>query len=261
MIASSGMKNIDLRLLGVVLELQRTGSVSHTAENLGLSQSAVSMSLGRLRKHFNDPLFVRTSGGMVPTPYAMDLLLELRKATDILEGVLEHRLHFDPLTSARMFHICSTDIAQFTILPSLARRLASVAPSVRVNLRSIEDDTPQLLERGEADLAIGLIPQMGAGFCQQKLFASRFVCALRADHPRIGDTITLDQYQKESHLSVTMLGTGYHTLEKALEQQKIRRNIGMRVPSFLGVAGIIAATEFLAIVPERFAVWFHRGPT
>jgi len=181
----------------------------------------------------------------------MELLGELRKATDILEAALEHRLHFDPLTSERMFHICSTDIAQFTILPPLIKRLASVAPSVRVSLRNIEDETPQLLERGEADLAIGLIPQMGAGFCQQKLFASRFVCALRADHPRIGDTITVEQYQRESHLSVMMLGTGYHTLEKAHEAQKIRRHIGMRVPSFLGVAGIISATDLLAIVPER----------
>src|SRR5438105_4588035 len=100
------MMNIDLKLLMVVLELQRTGSVSHTAENLGLSQSAVSMILARLRKHFNDPLFVRTSAGMVPTPYASELLGELRKATDILESALEHRLHFDPSTSERMFHIC-----------------------------------------------------------------------------------------------------------------------------------------------------------
>lgn len=245
------MKNIDLRLLSVISELQRTGSVSHTAENLGLSQSAVSMSLARLRRHFNDPLFVRTSKGMEPTSYAADLIVELKKAADILEGAIERRLHFDPSTSDRMFHVCSTDIAQFTILPPLVKRLASVAPSVRIDLRSITEEAPRLLESGEADLAIGLIPQMGAGFCQQKLFASRFVCAVRTDHPRIKDKLTLEQFQSESHVSVTMLGTGYHSLERTLESQKIRRNIAMRVPSFLGVAGIISDTDYLVIVPQR----------
>ena len=245
------MKNIDLRLLAVISELQRTGSVSHTAENLGLSQSGVSMSLARLRRHFNDPLFVRTSKGMEPTSYAADLIVELKKAADILEGAMERRMHFDPLTSDRMFHLCSTDIAQFTILPPLVKRLASAAPSVRVDLRSIAENTPRLLESGEADLAIGLIPPMGAGFCQQKLFGSRFLCAVRTDHPRIKTKLTLEQFQSESHLSVTTLGTGYHSLEKTLESQKIRRRIAMRVPSFLGVAAIISDSDYLVIVPQR----------
>src|SRR6266852_2030336 len=108
------MKNIDLRLLAVVHELHRTGSVSHAAENLALSQSAVSMSLARLRKHFNDPLFVRTSRGMEATSYAEALIGELIKATEILESAMDRRLHFDPPTSDRMFHLISTDIAQFT---------------------------------------------------------------------------------------------------------------------------------------------------
>jgi molybdate transport repressor ModE-like protein len=129
------MRNIDLRLLEVIREVQRTGSVSHAAQNLGLSQSAVSMSLARLRKHFNDPVFVRTSRGMKATSYAEALIGELIKATEILESAMNRRLHFDPLSSDRMFHLISTDIAQFTILPPLVRCLAATAPKVRINLR------------------------------------------------------------------------------------------------------------------------------
>lgn len=243
------MRNIDLRLLEVIRELHRTGSVSHVAQNLGLSQSAVSMSLSRLRKHFNDPLFVRTSRGMEPTSYAEALIGELIEATQLLESAMGRRLHFDPLTSDRMFHLISTDIAQFTILPPLVHRLATAAPRVRINLGQLTDEAPRLLESGEADLAIGLIPQMGAGFCQQRLFTNRFMCAMRAGHPRIKDTLTLDQFQRESHVSVTTLGTGYEALEKAMERQKIQRHISMRVPSFLGVNAIIAATDHLVIVP------------
>jgi DNA-binding transcriptional LysR family regulator len=252
-------KNIDLRLLAVVKELQRTGSVSHAAENLGLSQSAVSMNLARLRKQFRDPLFIRTSRGMEPTPYAMEVITELQKAAEILEAALEHRMHFEPSSSDRMFHLCSTDIAQFTILPPLVKRLAVVAPSIRIDLRNITEETPRLLESGEADLAIGLIPPMGSGFFQQKLFASCFMCAVRARHPRIEDKLTLKQFQNEAHLSVTTLGTGYHDIEKTLEAQKIRRNIAMRVPSFLGVAALISDTDYLAIVPQRLGQMLAEG--
>ncbi|HXP86754.1 MAG TPA: LysR family transcriptional regulator [Bryobacteraceae bacterium] len=246
------MQNIDLRLLEIIRELHRTGSVSHAAQNLGLSQSAVSMSLARLRKHFNDPLFVRTSRGMEPTPYAEGLIAELIKATEILESAMDRRLHFDPLTSDRMFHLISTDIAQFTILPPLVKRLALTAPRVRINLRQLTELAPRLLESGEADLAIGLIPQMGAGFCQQRLFTNQFMCAMRTGHPRIKDKLTLEQFQSESHLSVTTLGTGYESLEKALETQKVRRHIAMRVPSYLGVGAVITDTDYLVIVPGRF---------
>lgn len=243
------MRNIDLRLLEVIRELHRTGSVSHAAQNLGVSQSAVSMSLARLRKHFNDPLFVRTSRGMQSTSYAEALIGELIKATEMLESAMERRLHFDPTTSDRMFHLISTDIAQITILPPLAKRLAVVAPGVRISLRLLTQDAPRLLESGEADLAIGLLPQMGAGFCQQRLFSNQFMCALRAAHPRIKDKLTLDQFKAESHLSVTTPGTGYESLEKALETQKIGRHLGMRVPTFLGINALITATDYLVIVP------------
>ena len=243
------MKNIDLRLLAVIRELQRTGSVSHTAENLGLSQSAVSMTLARLRKHFGDPLFVRTSSGMASTPYAAELIGDLNRAAEILEMALDRRSHFDPATSERMFHLCSTDIAQFTMLPQLVKRLAISAPSVRIDLSNLAEDTTRLLETGEVDLAIGLIPPMGAGFCQQRLFSSHFVCVARADHPRIRLGMTREQFVTESHLSVTTAGTGYHTLERTLESLNIQRRIGMRVPSFLGIAAVICVTDFLAIVP------------
>lgn len=253
------MTNIDLRLLAVVSELQKTRSVSQSAENLGLSQSAISMALAKLRRHFGDPLFVRTSAGMEATPYAEQIVGELKKAEDILQSVLGHRAQFDPATTKRMFRLCSTDISQFTVLPALMARIRMEAPSVTIDLASIADDTPRLLESGQADLAIGLLPQMGAGYCQQKLFDGRFVCAMRVDHPRIKSRLTLEAFQRETHLVVTTTGTGYHLLEKTLEAVGIHRKVGARVPSFLGVAGIIGVTDYLAIVPERLGRILARG--
>ena len=120
-------------------------------------------------------------------------------------------------------------------------------------------DTAQLLESGEANLAIGLLPQMRAGFCQQRLFQGRFVCALRKDHPRIKNELTRAQFESELHLSVTTAGTGYQMLEKTMEAHGIQRKVGISVPSFLGVAGIIAVTDFLAIITERLGVILAEG--
>ena len=247
------MKNIDLKLLAIVSELNRTRSVSTTAENLELSQSAVSMSLAKLRRHFNDPLFVRTSTGMEPTPHATELIALLERAESILQTALGCHVVFDPETSERSFTVCSTDIAQVTLMPKLMHRLEEIAPGVRVTLRRINEATPKLLESGEADLAIGFVRPMGAGFCQQRLFKEKFVCAVRRDHPLIHDPFTLEDFERATHLSVSSCGTGHGVVERTLEAKGIRRRVGLTVPSFLEIGTILTSLDYLAILPEQLA--------
>ena len=247
------MTNIDLKLLAVVTELDKTRSVSQTAENLDLSQSAISMSLAKLRRHFNDPLFVRTSSGMNPTPHAIELIGLLRSAEDILQTALDLHVVFDPSTSDRRFNVYSTDIAQVTMMPRLMQRLSKIAPNVAIDLRRLSETTPKFLESGQADLAVGFILPMGAGFCQQRLFKERFVCILRCDHPRIGDSLSLEEFQSETHLAISMYGSGHGVVEKTLEAREIHRKVGLAVPSFLGITSIITQLDYLAVVPEQLA--------
>ena len=247
------MTNIDLRLLAVVTELHKTRSVSQTAENLDLSQSAISMSLAKLRKLFNDPLFVRTSSGMNPTPHAVELIGLLKNAEDILQTALDLHVVFDPMRSERRFNLYSSDIAQVTLMPRLMQRLRSIAPNVSIDLQRLSDATPKQLESGEADLAVGFILPLGAGFCQQRLFKERFVCIARNDHPRVGDTISTEQFQDEIHVAIATCGTGHGVVEKALEAKSIHRRVGLTVPSFLGVASIITTLDYLAVLPEQMA--------
>jgi DNA-binding transcriptional LysR family regulator len=246
-----GSGNIDLKLLSIINELHKTRSVSLAAENLQVSQSTISMSLAKLRRQFRDPLFVRTSMGMEPTPHALEVLTLLRKAEGLIQSALEHHIQFDPATSNRVFHLCSTDIAQLTLLPPLMRKLKQVAPSVQVELLNLSDSILHRLESGALDLAVGYIPPMGAGFYQQRLFRDRFVCAVRAGHPRVDRELTLEMFERESHLTVATSGTEHGVIERMLEAKKIRRKIGLRVPSFLGVAPILTGTDLLAIVPEQ----------
>ncbi len=248
------MTNIDLRVLAIVSEVSRTRSVSQAAENLALSQSAVSMSLAKLRRHFNDPLFVRTSAGMEPTPHAIDLIQLLQKAEGLLQTALGHHVVFDPKTSDRRFTIHGTDIAQTTFMPPLMKRLGVIAPGIRIDLRRMSDATAKQLEAGDADICVGFVPPMGAGYCQQRLFKERFVCAVRADHPRIGSQLSLEEYLSETHLAVATSGTGHSILEKTLESKRLRRTIGLTLPSFLGLTPVLSSLDYIATLPERLAL-------
>jgi DNA-binding transcriptional LysR family regulator len=245
------MTNIDLRLLTIVKELNKTRSVSQAAENLELSQSAVSMSLARLRKHFKDPLFVRTPDGMEPTPQMSELIELLEKAEGLLEAALVHRVAFHPSTSDRIFRLGATEITRVTVLPALMKRLHLAARAVGIELQDVSEDTPRLLHAGRLDLAVGFIPSTTSGFCQQRLFKDRFVCAVRANHPRIADSLSLDQFIEESHVVLTTPGSGMELVEKALETNRIRRKIRLRIPGCFGIASVITGGDCLSIVPEK----------
>jgi len=248
--------NIDLKLLAVIGELHRTRSVTQAAERLELSQSTISMSLAKLRKHFNDPLFVRTSAGMEPTPHATQLIFMLHQAETLLQSALDHHVVFDPRTSDRVFRLESTDIAQVTLLPKLIQRLMKAAPGVAIHLSRITPDTHKHLESGDLDLAVGFILPMGAGFCQQRLFRDRFVCVARKDHPRVQKALSIKQFEAETHLAVSTSGTAHGIIERTLESQKIRRKVGLRVPSFLGIVSIVVGSDFLVTLPEQLGRHF-----
>lgn len=245
------MTNIDLRLLTIVNELHKTRSVSQAAENLELSQSAVSMSLARLRKHFQDPLFVRTPDGMEPTPQMTELIELLEKAEGLLETALLHRVAFHPATSDRIFRLGATEIIRATLLPELMRRLHAGARTVSVELQDISDETPRLLHAGRLDLALGFLSSTSSGFCQQRLFRERFVCAVRANHPRVENSLSLEQFAQEAHVVLATPGGGHEMVEKALEVNGSQRKVRLRLPGCFGLSSMISGADYLAIVPEQ----------
>jgi DNA-binding transcriptional LysR family regulator len=249
------LKNLDLKLVAIVGDLHTSRSVSITATNLAIRQSTVSMALAKLRRHFDDPLFVRTSAGMEPTPRGAELIEVLKSAEFYLRKALEHSVVFDPASSDRIFRLCSTDIAQLTLLPTLLKRMRRISPSISVILSNISDRTPALMESGDVDLAVGFIHPKATGFYGQRLFQDRFVCALRADHPRVDKGLTVSQFEMELHVAVSTSGTGHSIVEETLEANGIRRKIGLRVPSFIGLGPILANTDLIAILPEQLGTY------
>ena len=123
-----------------------------------------------------------------------------------------------------------------------------------IDILHISQETARALESGDADLAIGLMPQLMAGFYQQTLFEQRFVCLARKDHPRVHSKLTPAQFLAEPHIEVITPGTGHHqVVERAFRKQRIARRIALHVPNYLGVGLIVANTDLLVIVPERVA--------
>lgn len=244
---------MDLKLLSVFDEVYKTRSVSRAGENLGVAQSSVSIALARLRRHFGDPLFVRTSDGMQPTPHAATLVAPVRQALELLRGITRQQAAFEPAEAQRTFRICMTDITHLVLLPALINRLSDVAAGIDVEITHISGHTPKMLESGEADLAVGFMPQLEAGFYQQQLFEQHFSCVVRRDHPRIRARLTPAMFRRENHVVVTATGTGQSLVEEALERLGVRRNVALRLPNYLGIGGLVAGTDLMVTVPQRVA--------
>ena len=244
---------MDMRLLAIFDEIYKTKSVTRAGQNLDLPQTSVSLALGRLRHQFNDPLFVRTSKGMEPTPHAKELVQPLRQALQILQAATRQQVVFDPARSERQFRISMTDFSHLEFLPSLINRVNELAPSVQIEILRITPDTASLLESGNSDLAVGFMPELDAGFFQQNLFQQNFACVVRKTHPRIGARMTENLYKRESHVVVTAAGTGQDLVEKTLTRKGIQRKIALSLPTLPGLGNLLANTDLVATVPVRVA--------
>lgn len=246
------VSKLDLEWLTVFDEVFKTASVSKAADRLGMPQAAASTALIKLRAHFGDQLFSRTARGMLPTPYAQAIQPSLRAVLGHLEHARASRGGFEPAQTQRTFRINMTDISEIVLLPTLINHLRRVAPGIQLDIEKISTDSVRRLQDGDVDLAVGFMPQLDAGFYQQVLFAQNFVCLASSDHPRISSRLSKATFSREGHVHVGTSGTGHVIVDKVLERAGVRRPIVLRVPSFLGVARIVAETELLATVPLRY---------
>ncbi len=240
----------DAKLLQVFDLLYDTRSVTRTAEQLGQSQPTVSIALGKLREQLADALFIRTPGGMSPTPRADALIGPCREILESLRRFATSEPGFDPETARRRFRVCMTDASHVTLLPRLLAHMRAQAPGVRLEAARIDGNTERALESGEADLAIGYVPWLGGGIYQQQLYEQDWVCLANGRHPRLGARLRLRQYREEGHVLVAA-GTGAQLLDHALAREGIERRVVLELPGFLGLGPIIQTTDLIATLPRH----------
>ena len=256
------LASLDLNLLVVFDALLKDRSVTVAARRVGLSQPAMSSALARLRTTFNDPLFVRTGRGMQPTPYAQLLGPPIQRACELVASSLEIGTAFDPLAATRTFMFYMTDIGEGVFLPKLLRALEVRAPRVKVKVLRIPEHGEQAaMAAGDVDLAVGLFPDLKAGFFQQRLYRDEFVCLVRDGHPRARGPLSVKQFAEMRHAVIASAGTGHEAaVERAFAEQRHRRRVALTIPHFMAVPIIVRQTDYIVTVPRRLALAFADLP-
>lgn len=240
----------DPKLLALFLLLHDTRSVTRAAQQLEQSQPTISAWLAKLRELLGDPLFVRTAGGMQPTPRAEALVEPVREALESLRRVSAPARTFVAAEAGRSFRVCMTDASHITLLPRLLGHVRAQAPRVRLDAAPIDDRTAGELEAGRVDLALGIIPGLESGFYQQVFYEQDFVCLASPKHPHVHRRLTLAMYRQAAHVEV-LSGKSHALLKEALEAHRVQRDVLLQLPGFLGLATVVAQTDLLATVPRQ----------
>ncbi|PDT15565.1 LysR family transcriptional regulator [Rhizobium sp. J15] len=258
------LSRIDLNLLVLFEAVLEERHVGRAAERLNLTSSAVSHGLGRLRRLMNDPLFLRTPKGVVPTARALELAAPIADVLARLRSVLSSAEPFDPATSGRRFTIAAPDGISAVLLAPLLAELYRRAPGIDIAIRQLlpaqGESAPERAWRGAfadleerlTDIAVlptGHIPER---FHVSGLYDEDFVVAMRAGHAFAGEP-TLERYCDEQHLVVSPGGDPHGFVDEALAGRGCRRRVALTVPNFMFALTILAETNLLCALPRRFA--------
>lgn len=248
------LTKLDLNLLVAFDALLGEQSVTRAARRLGLSQPAMSSTLGRLRRLIGDPVLVRTRARMVPTPRAMELVGPVREILRQVEVALSAPAPFDPARTKRRFQIATNDYVEVVLLPMLVRALARDAPGIDLDVRPLGTEYPDdALQTGKLDLAIGFAYNAPAELHSEILFEDRFICAARRDHPGIASRLTPRQYADLPHVMVSPSGGVTGVVDNALALHGLERRVAVTLPHFAVAPHVVAQSDCIVTLAERVA--------
>ena len=250
-IALDDLSRLDLKLLRLLEAIERLGSLGAAADELHLSQPALSHALSRLRAITGDALFVRHARGLSPTPRGQQLARSARRIQAFLREELGAGERFAPRTLRRAFTFCMSDVGERVFLPRLLARIRAEAPDVDVVTVSLPPRRlMERLEEGSVDLAVGYFPDLsGASLDQQRLFERDFLCLASRDHPRIGVCAwSQDAFLAEPHLVVSPEGRVEELFERSLRERGLSRRVVLSVPHTFAMPAVIAGSDLLATV-------------
>jgi DNA-binding transcriptional LysR family regulator len=249
----------DLNLLRVFLAISDLRSLTAAGERLGLTQPAVSHALRRLRAFFDDPLFVRTPAGMVPTDTALRLQAPLAQAFSIINVAVQQLAKFDPATAQRVFRVSMSDMSEFYFLPPLIAMLDQNARGIRIEIANISVDAVSAAMRsGKIDLALGYVPGLDEQCVSRTLFVDEHVCVVRAGHPLRKQKPTKEDLANLRYVYASTNATGHRMVEQWLEELNLRRDIVLRLPHFVVAPEIVQHTDLAVIFPRSIAQRFNR---
>jgi DNA-binding transcriptional LysR family regulator len=247
------LSRIDLNLLVALDALLAERSVTLAARRLSIGQPAMSAALGRLRRLFDDPLLVRQGAGLASTPLADSLVNPVRECLASIESIVSVRAAFQPDRDERRFTVVGSDYVLFVLMRSLFAELAVEAPGVRIHLVPAHLHQLEELRAGRADLLIlptEIAAGIGARFPHQPLFTDRHVCAVGADNPDVGETISVQQFSTMPYLAY-QAGAPYSLVESQLDILEIPRRTEVTTETFVLAPFMLAGTRLITLLYER----------
>jgi DNA-binding transcriptional LysR family regulator len=253
------LRSIDLNLLVIFNALISEKSLTAAARRIGISQSATSHALRRLRETFQDDLLERTPRGMIPTRRALELAKSVHPALQVIQKAVEQQLEFQPQTSERTFRITVSDYLMAGLLPRLVARVQTEAPAVTLKAEyPSRSDDQSIEERGDIELRT-CADAVGPDYHQRQILRNPFVIAMRRDHPIAAEEMTLDRYLTLPHIDAETTISGPRALDEQLARRGLRRRVAMTVPSLSGVIPIVQQTDLCTVLPMQW-VKLHSEP-
>jgi DNA-binding transcriptional LysR family regulator len=247
----------DLNLLQVIVALDATRSVTRAAESLGMSQPGLSTALARLRRYFGDPMFVRTSEGMRPTPRGMAVADEARALLQRVNEKVLNGPRFVPEETNTEFRFAMPDVAEMTFMPTLIEALRTSAPNATLRTASYAPKDLELaMESGQVDIAFGYFPDLkSSAFFKQRLMMHGFSCMLRTGHPA-AKRLTKAMFSELEHVLVEAPTRSLELVDNYLDRRQIYRKVRLRTMHYMTLPIVVASTDLVATVPSAVGRFF-----
>ena len=248
------LSQVDLNLFIVFDAIYQQRNLTRAAEVLCITQPAVSNALGRLRTTLNDPLFVRTSQGMSPTPLAENIVGRVQEALQLLNTSVTEGEVFQPDQTDKVFRLSMNDLAEAMILPNLLEHLGEVAPSIGIECYQVNrNDVERELAAGTLDFALDGPLIADSQMCTKPLLKQRYACAVRPDHPMVGEQLTLEQYLELDHIVVSSRRKGVSYEDAALNRLGRQRKVRTRVQHYQVAPLLVERTDMALTMPMNMA--------
>ncbi|MBK7059310.1 MAG: LysR family transcriptional regulator [Rubrivivax sp.] len=251
-------RQLDLNLLRVLCAVHHTGSVTEAGRQLALSQPATSNALARLRRHFDDALFVRSPAGLHPTRLVQRIAPEVAAHLRALEATLTTRDHFDPAVAQVHWRLSLSDLGELMFLAPLAQALRQQSPNCLVSNVAVDANrVSAALESRDIDLAIGILLPEHSGITSEPLFNEHFV-AITGSHwrpaaGRVSATLSMQQLARASLAVAAPAATFHGSVEAMLARLKLQDRAVLRARHYGALPELVTRTDLLAIVPQMFA--------
>lgn len=249
---------MDLNLFRVFAMVYRERNLTRAAEQLFLSQSAVSHALGRMREQLDDPLFVREGHGVCPTPLANRLWPDIEQALLLLQQAMQRSTSFDAIRDIKQLTIAMNDEIEPVFLPQIVQWFQQQVPAMQLNSVRIDRQTLRSdLSSGRIDLAIDIAQPSERGIAHQLLLRDEFVVLSQPEHPlaqaRLNTAARINYYIQAQHIAVSARRTGRAVEDFLFARQGIERQIKIRCQQYESAGRIVQSSALLLTIPRSLA--------